>query len=111
MSGKIKEIVDGNFNSVIKESRQPVVVDFWAPWCVPCKQIEKIIEEMVEKYEGAISFCKINVSDNNETTKKYEVRNIPLLLFFENGKLIDRITGSISKELIEEKLRKLVKLV
>jgi thioredoxin 1 len=111
MSGQLKEIGDSDFNEAIIESKQPVVVDFWATWCIPCKHLEEIIKETAQNYEGAISFCKVNVNGNNKTTSKYAVRNIPLLLFFDNGRLIDRITGAISKNLLEKKLNKLVKLV
>ena len=111
MSVQLKEIGDNNFNETIIKSKQPVVVDFWATWCIPCKHLEEIIKEATQNYKGVISFCKVNVNGNNKITSKYAVRNIPLLLFFDKGKLIDRITGAISKNLLEEKLNKLVKLV
>jgi thioredoxin 1 len=111
MSQQLKEIGDSDFESFISESKQPVVVDFWATWCIPCQHLGEIIEEVAENFKGEISFCKVNVNGNNRITTKYAVRNIPLLLFFENGKLIDRTAGAISKSLLEEKLNKLVKLV
>jgi len=111
MSELLREIGDNDFDKAVIESKKPVVVDFWATWCVPCKHLEEIIKDVAQDYKDAISFCKVNVNGNNKTTSKYGVRNIPLLLFFDNGKLMDRATGTISKNLLEEKLNKLVKLV
>jgi len=104
----IKEIEDRDFNSEIMNSDKPVVVDFWANWCVPCRRLEEVIEEVAEKYKGDINFCKVDVISNQEITTRYGVKNLPHLLFIKKGKVIDRTAGSISRDILEKKLDSLV---
>jgi thioredoxin 1 len=104
----IKEIGDGDFNDEIMNSDKPVVVDFWANWCTPCKRLEKVIEEVAEKYGDEVNFRKVDVINNQKITSKYGVKNIPHLLFIRKGKVIDRTAGSISRDILEKKLDTLV---
>lgn len=91
-----KEITDANFQELLAEGK-PLVVDFWAPWCGPCKMMLPIVEELAAEYEGKITVGKLNVDDNDETCSAYGIMNIPTILFFKNGELVNRIVGAMRK--------------
>ena len=91
-----KEITDANFQELLAEGN-PLVVDFWAPWCGPCKMISPIFDELAEEYADRIIAGKVNVDDNDETCAAYGIMNIPTILFFKGGELVHRQVGAIRK--------------
>ena len=91
-----KEITDANFQELLAEGK-PLVVDFWAPWCGPCKMISPIFDELAEEYEGRIIAGKVNVDDNDETCAAYGIMNIPTILYFKNGEMVNRSVGAMRK--------------
>lgn len=92
----IKEITDANFAELLATG-QPMVVDFWAPWCGPCKAMLPIVEELAAEYEGKITVGKLNVDENDETCSTYGIMNIPTILFFKNSELVNRTVGAMRK--------------
>ncbi|HVZ58315.1 MAG TPA: thioredoxin [Patescibacteria group bacterium] len=101
-------ITDQNFQKEVTESQLPVLVDFWAPWCGPCKIISPIIEELATEFAGKIKVGKLNVDENPETAGKFGVMSIPTLLFFKSGQPVDSIVGAQSKDAIKQKMAKLL---
>lgn len=104
MAGTTKEVTDMTFQSEVLESGTPVVLDFWAPWCAPCRVIAPILEELGPQYEGRVSFAKINVDENQTTATQYAIRSIPTLLFFRNGEVVNQIVGVLSKPALTLKI-------
>ncbi|MCR5826821.1 MAG: thioredoxin [Bacteroidales bacterium] len=100
-------ISDSNFDAILSEGL-PVMVDFWAPWCGPCRRVSPIVEELAGEYEGKVKICKCNVDENDAIPMKYSIRNIPTLLFFKNGELVDRLVGAVPKQEIEDKIKSLL---
>ena len=90
------------------ESGKPVVIDFWAEWCIPCKKIAPIVDELAEQYEGRVKIGKYNVEESSEVATEFGIRSIPTILFFRDGKLVDKNVGSISKSNLEEKINALL---
>lgn len=90
------------------ESGKPVVIDFWAEWCVPCKKIAPIVDELAEQFAGRVLIGKYNVEDASDIATEYGIRNIPTILFFKDGKLVDKNVGAISKSNLEEKINVLL---
>lgn len=98
---------DQNAKSEI-ESGKPVVIDFWATWCGPCRRVAPIVEELAEQYEGQVLIGKYNVDEGSDLSGEYSIRNIPTLLFFKGGQLVDRHVGAASKAVLEEKIKSLL---
>jgi len=98
------EIEDSSFDTEVLQSEKPVLVDFWAPWCGPCKAIGPIIEELASTYGDQVKFTKCNVDDNPVTPGKYGIRAIPTLIFFKGGNVADQITGMVAKSKLEESI-------
>jgi thioredoxin 1 len=98
------EITDANFEEVVLKSNIPVVVDFWAEWCGPCRMIGPIIDEMYTEYEGKAIIGKVNVDDNPAVSAKFGVRNIPTILFVKNGEVADKLVGAVPKTQLTAKL-------
>ena len=94
-------ITDSNFDEEIKNSQLPILVDFWAEWCGPCKQIGPILEEIGEAKKNKLKILKLNVDENPQTPQKLGVRGIPTLMLFKNGKLVDTKVGSLPKNMLE----------
>ena len=90
------EITDSNFQEILAEGK-PVVMDFWAPWCGPCKMVGPIIDELATEYEGKVIIGKCDVDENGDVAAAYGIRNIPTVLFFKNGELVDKQVGSAPK--------------
>jgi thioredoxin 1 len=103
MSKKL-EFNDANFQTDVIGSQVPVLVDFWAPWCRPCKALDPIVEEIAGDYDGRIKVGKLNTDDNREIPAKYGIMSLPTLVIFQNGKVIERIVGFQSKQAIAEKI-------
>lgn len=102
--GKALILTDANFNETIN-SDKPVLVDFWAEWCGPCKMIGPAVEELANDYEGKAVVAKLNVDENPETTAKFGVRSIPTLLVFKNGQIVDKQIGAVPKSVLAQKLQ------
>ena len=100
MADNVKEYSTNDFKSEVVESDTPVLVDFWAEWCGPCKVIAPVVEELANDYEGKIKFGKVNVDDHNIVASEYGVRSIPTLLIFKNGAVVNQIVGAVPKEKI-----------
>jgi thioredoxin 1 len=109
MAGKnIIEISDSTFDQEVLQSEVPVLVDFWAPWCGPCRAIAPVIEELSEDYTGKLKVAKCNVDDNPKTPGKYGIRAIPTLILFKNGNVSEQITGAVAKSQITAAIDKAV---
>jgi thioredoxin 1 len=101
------QITDAGFKELL-EGEKPLGVDFWAEWCGPCKMITPIVEELAAEYADRVVIGKVNVDENDELPTEYGIRNIPTLLFFKGGELLDKHIGVISKDALEEKIKTLL---
>lgn len=103
--GNVKEFTESSFVEEVLNSKLPVVVDFWAEWCGPCKMLSPIIESIAPEFEGKVILGKVNVDNNQELAAKYGIISIPTLLFFKEGKVISQHTGLLSANALKEKIR------
>jgi thioredoxin 1 len=108
MTEKIIEIDDDGFEKNVLKSEKPIMVDFWAPWCGPCKAIAPTVEALEKEYGDQMTFAKINVDENPITPSKYGVQAIPTLIFFKNGEIADQITGMVAKEKLEQTIKNIL---
>jgi len=100
------ELTDENFSKEVLESKDPVLVDFWAPWCGPCRLVGPIVEELAFEYQGKIKVGKVNVDENEQTAYKYGIRSIPTLILFKNGRPVDQIIGAVPKHILKKMIDK-----
>ena len=108
MSNDILEIDDNSFDSEVLQSDKPVLVDFWAPWCGPCKAIGPAVEKLAETYGDQFRFAKCNVDQSPETPEKYGIRAIPTLIFYHQGQIVDKITGAVSITVLEDTIKRIL---
>ena len=107
MAENIMEIDDASFDSEVIQSEKPVLVDFWAPWCGPCKAIAPVVKELADSFGEQIKFAKCNVDNNPVTPGKFGIKAIPTLIFFKDGDVVDQITGMVAKSKLEDALNKI----
>jgi thioredoxin 1 len=99
------EITDANFQETVLDSQVPVIVDFWAEWCGPCRMIGPLVEEIGKEYDGKVVVGKVNVDFNPGITSKYGIRNIPTVLYFKGGEVVDKQVGAVPKQVLLGKLQ------
>ena len=97
-------LTDSNFSEIVEQGSLPVLVDFWATWCGPCRMLSPVIDKLAETYEGKVNVVKCNVDESSDIPMKFGIRNIPTLLFFKDGQLVDRLVGAVPQAEIEKKL-------
>lgn len=102
---KYVELTNDNFDATIKEG--VTMVDFWAPWCGPCRMLAPVIEELAEDFDGKAKVCKVNTDEEQDIAVKYGIRSIPTILFFKDGELVDQMVGASSKQVLADKLNSL----
>jgi len=108
MAGNVSSVGDSDFKKEVLESSQPVLVDFWATWCGPCKAIAPVVEELANKYQGKIKFSKMDIDEHQNTPQQYGIRSIPTLLLFKGGQVVEQIVGAVPKAKLEAALAKVV---
>src|SRR2546423_3660756 len=106
MNEHVKDVNDSNFEQDVLSATEPVLVDFWAEWCAPCRMLAPTVDAVAEKYAGRASVVKVNVDDNPTVSQKYGIKGIPTLILFKNGKEEERIVGATSKEAISRMIDK-----
>ncbi|WP_309891469.1 thioredoxin [Archangium sp.] len=104
----VMNIGDGDFAKEVLQSDQPVLVDFWATWCAPCRAIAPAVEELATQYKGKVKVAKVNIDDNQDTPQQYGIRSIPTLLVFKGGKVVEQIVGAVPKAKLEAALQKVL---
>lgn len=102
------QVGDQDFQAQVLSSKEPVLVDFWATWCAPCRAIAPVIEELAKEYEGRVRFAKVNVDENQDTAEKFGIRAMPTFLLFKGGQVIDQLVGAQPKNRINEFIKKAV---
>lgn len=102
------ELTDANFEELALGTDKPVMIDFWAEWCGPCRMVTPIVEEMHKEYEGKAVIGKVNVDENPNISMKFGIRNIPTIIFLKNGELVDKSVGAVPKNVLTEKMDNLV---
>ena len=100
----VVELTDANFEDEVKKAEMPVLVDFYAPWCGPCRIVAPVMEKLATEYDGKFKFCKINVDDNPKTTRDYGVMSIPYLVFFKGGEKVEEIVGAVGDGVLKPKV-------
>jgi thioredoxin 1 len=103
--GKYLDLTASNFDESIKEG--VALVDFWAPWCGPCRMLAPVIEELAEDFDGKAKICKVNTDEEQDIAVKYGIRSIPTILFFKDGELVDQMVGASSKQVLADKINSL----
>jgi thioredoxin 1 len=108
MAGNVKDTSDNTFESDVIQSQLPVLVDFWAPWCGPCKHIAPVLDDLAQEYAGRLQVVKLNVDDNPRTPTAYKVRGIPNLVFFKAGQVVEQIVGAVPKDQLVAAISKIL---
>ena len=108
MGEQLRDVSDQDFETTVLQSDLPVLVDFWAPWCGPCKAIGPMIEELAQKYTDQIAVAKMNVDDNPETPARFGIKSVPTIILFREGRLFEQLAGVVSRPALEQSLEKLL---
>ena len=108
MAGKVLEFTDANFEQEVLKSDQPVLVDFWAPWCGPCRMIAPTIDELAEAYDGKVRVGKLNVDENPQTAAAYGISSIPTILVFKDGEIVAKQLGAVPKAVLEQTIQQVL---
>lgn len=103
---KALEVTDATFEQEVKNSKLPVLVDFWAPWCGPCRKIAPIVDEIADEFQGKLKVVKLNTDDNVRTAQEYSISGIPSLLVFKNGEAVERLVGLMQKSTLKSSIEK-----
>jgi thioredoxin 1 len=104
MAGTVTEVTDNNFQAEVLESEQPVLVDFWAPWCGPCRMVAPVVEEIAKERAAELKVVKLNIDENQQTAIQYDVLSIPTLILFSNGQVAKKVIGAYPKRKLEAEL-------
>mgnify|MGYP002615635328 FL=1 len=104
--GMVREINDNNFENIVINSENLSIVDFWAPWCGPCRKMSAVIDEVANEFEGKVNVCKINTDENLKSAKEYSISGLPSILIFKDGKPIERLVGLMPKDTLSNNIKK-----
>lgn len=104
----VNAVEDGSFEDKVLNAEKPILVDFWATWCAPCKAIAPVVEELASQYEGKVDFFKLNIDENPNVPGQYGVRGIPTLILFKGGKVVDQVVGAVPKAQLDSMIQKAI---